>query len=241
MSQKVGGYVEGTDPVLKKDYVTFSSHYDHVGVGRADSTGDDIYNGTRDNAVGTVTVLEAAKNLAMYPTKRSSLFVMFCGEEKGLLGSQWFVDQSPLPLSDIVFCFNSDNGGYNNTSMATVIGLDRTTAQGLLVTAIESYGLTAGDDANYKEQGLFDRSYNVSFAKKGIPAPSFGMGVDAFDEQVLRTYHQPSDEFDTIDMDYLYTFYRAYVFAGRSIGNMKETPFWVEGDKYYEVGKELYK
>ncbi len=67
------------------------------------------------------------------------------------------------------------------------------------------------------------------------------MGVDAFDEQVLRTYHQPSDEFDTIDMDYLYTFYRAYVFAGRSIGNMKETPFWVEGDKYYEVGKELYK
>ncbi len=241
VSQNVVGYVEGTDPVLKKDYVTFSAHYDHVGVGRADSTGDDIYNGTRDNAVGTVTVLEAAKNLATYPTKRSSLFVMFCGEEKGLLGSQWFVDHSPLPLSDIVFCFNSDNGGYNNTSMATVIGLDRTTAQGLLVTAIESYGLTAGDDANYKEQGLFDRSDNVSFAKKGIPAPSFGMGVDAFDEQVLRTYHQPSDEFDTIDMDYLYTFYRAYVFAGRSIGNMKETPFWVEGDKYYEVGKELYK
>ncbi|MFT4833860.1 MAG: aminopeptidase YwaD [Marinoscillum sp.] len=236
----VVGYVEGTDTNLKETYVTYSAHYDHVGIGKPDSTGDNIYNGTRDNGIGTVTVLEAAKNLAMYPTKRSSLFVLFAGEEKGLLGSEWFVDHSPLPLKSIVFCFNSDNGGYNDTSMATVIGRDRTTAKELIVKAIETYGLTAGNDDKYKEQGLFDRSDNVSFASKGIPAPSFGMGVNEFDEQIFRTYHQPSDEFETVDMDYLYTFYRAYVLAGRFIGNMTETPFWVEGDKYYEIGKELY-
>ncbi len=236
----VVGIVEGTDAVLNKDYVTYSAHYDHVGIGRADSTGDNIYNGTRDNGIGTITVLEAAKNLAKYPTKRSSLFVLFAGEEKGLLGSKWFVNHSPIPLKDIVFCFNSDNGGYNDTSMATVIGRDRTTASALIIQAIETYGLTAGNDEKYKEQGLFDRSDNVSFAAKGIPAPSFGMGVNEYDAQVLKTYHQPSDEFETVDMEYLYTFYRAYVYAGRLIGNMKETPFWVEGDKYYEAGKKLY-
>ncbi|REE00518.1 M28 family metallopeptidase [Marinoscillum furvescens] len=234
------GYVEGSDSELKSQYVAFTAHYDHVGVGAPDSTGDNIYNGARDNAVGTVTVLEAAKNLTTKPTKRSSLFVLFTAEEKGLLGSKYFVDNSPLPLNEIAFCFNSDNGGYNNTSMATVIGLDRTTAEDLLIKAIETYGLTPGDDANYKDQNLFDRSDNVSFASKGIPAPSFGMGVDAFDEDITRTYHQPADEFETLDMDYLYTFYRAYVLAGRLIGNMKETPFWVEGDKYYEAGKALY-
>lgn len=234
------GYLEGTDASLKEAYIAYTAHYDHVGVGAPDSTGDTIYNGTRDNAIGTVTVLEAAKNHAKHPLKRPSLFVLFAGEEKGLLGSQWFVNHSPVPLPEIKYCFNSDNGGYNNTNLATVIGLDRTTARQELVTAIEAYGLKAADDANFKEQNLFDRSDNVSFAAKGIPAPSFGMGVDAFDEKLLSTYHKPADEFDTVDMDYLFKFYRAYVLAGRLIANRKGAPFWVEGDKYYERGVELY-
>ena len=237
----VVGYVEGTDPELKKEYVVYSAHYDHVGIGKADSTGDAIYNGVRDNAIGTVTVLEAAKNIGMYPTKRSALFVFFAGEEKGLLGSQWYVEHSAVPLNEIVYCFNSDGGGYNNTSLATIIGLHRTTAEDLLVKAIEAYGLKAGDDENYKDQGLFDRSDNVSFAKKGIPAPTFTPGMDAFDASIFKYYHQPSDEFESLDMDYMYTFYKAYVLSARFIGNMKETPFWKEGDKYYDVGTELYK
>ena len=235
------GYVEGSDAKLKEEYVVYSAHYDHVGIGQPDSTGDAIYNGARDNAIGTVTVLEAAKNIGMYPTKRSALFIFFAGEEKGLLGSEWYVEHSAVPLNEIVYCFNSDGGGYNNTNLATVIGLDRTTAEDLLVEAIEAYGLKAGDDENYKDQGLFDRSDNVSFAKKGIPAPTFTPGMDAFDDSIFKYYHQPSDEFESLDMDYMYTFYRAYVLSGRMIGNMKETPFWKEGDKYYDVGKKLYK
>lgn len=235
----VVGYVEGTDSDLKEEFIALSAHYDHVGVGQPDSTGDAIYNGARDNAVGTVTVLEAAKNLAKYPTKRSSIFVLFAGEEKGLLGSEWFVEHSPLALEKIIFAFNSDNGGYNNTDYATIIGLNRTTAKDEIVTAVEAFGLKANDDPA-PEQGLFDRSDNVNFAKKGIPAPSFGMGFDAFDEEIMKTYHQPSDEFETMDMEYLNTFYRTYVLAARMIGNMKETPFWVEGDKYYDAGKGLY-
>lgn len=237
--RNVVGYIEGTDKTLKDDFIALSAHYDHVGVGQPDSTGDAIYNGARDNAVGTVTVLEAARNLGQYPVKRSALFVLFAGEEKGLLGSKWFVENSPLALEKIVFAFNSDNAGYNNTEYSTIIGLNRTTAREQIVTAVEAYGLKANDDPA-PEQGLFDRSDNVNFAAKGIPAPSFGMGFDGFDEKIMATYHQPSDEFETMDMDYLNVFYRTYVLAARLIGNMKETPFWVEGDKYYEAGKSLY-
>src|SRR5690606_14492228 len=109
-SQNVVGVVMGSDDQLKNEYIVYSAHYDHVGQGQADDSGDDIYNGSRDNAVGTVTVLSAAQNIAKNPTKRSALFVLFTGEEKGLLGSKSFVDNSPVALEKIVYCFNSDNG-----------------------------------------------------------------------------------------------------------------------------------
>lgn len=92
LSQNVIGMVEGTDPKLKDEFIIYSAHYDHVGIGQPDATGDTIYNGARDNAVGTTTVLSMAENLAKYPTKRSALFILFTGEEKGLLGSKYYVE-----------------------------------------------------------------------------------------------------------------------------------------------------
>lgn len=236
----VVGYVEGTDAKLKDEYVTYSAHYDHVGIGNPSEKGDSIYNGARDNAVGSVTVLSAAENLAKYPTKRSALFILFTGEEKGLLGSKWFVEHSPLDLKKIVYCFNSDNAGYNDTSIATIIGLGRTTADGFIKQACETYGLKATDDPA-PEQNLFDRSDNVNFAKKGVPAPTFSLGFTSFSGDVTRFYHQASDEPGTLDYNYLYKFFSAYVYSCRLIGNAPERPFWKSGDKYYEVGTKLYK
>jgi len=238
-SDNIVGYVEGTDPILKDEIVVYSAHYDHVGIGQADAVGDTIYNGARDNAVGTTTVLSAAENIATYPTKRSAIFILFTGEEKGLLGSKWYVDHSPVPLEDIVYCFNSDNGGYNDTSLASIIGLTRTTAQPLIEEACSTFGLKAIEDPA-KEQGLFDRSDNVNFAAKGIPAPTFSLGFTAFDEEIMKYYHQAGDHADNLDYDYLYKFFQSYVLAARSIGNMEVKPFWLEGDKYYEAGVELY-
>lgn len=239
-SKNVIGFVEGTDPELKNEFVVYSAHYDHVGIGQADAEGDTIYNGSRDNAVGTVTVLSAAENLAKYPTKRSALFVLFTAEEKGLLGSQYFIDNSPIDHSKLVYCFNSDNGGYNDTSIATVIGLSRTTAKGMIEEACQAFGLGVTDDPA-PEQNLFDRSDNVRFAVKGIPAPTYGMGFTAFDAEITKYYHQPGDEPETLDYEYLEKFFRSYVLSSRLIGNSDEAPFWVEGDKYYEAGKALYK
>ncbi|MEQ9402311.1 MAG: M28 family peptidase [Cyclobacteriaceae bacterium] len=239
VTKNVIGYIEGTDPELKNEFVVYSAHYDHVGVGRPDAKGDSIYNGARDNAAGTVTVLSAAQNIAKYPTKRSALFVLFTGEEKGLLGSRYFVDNSPVDLSKMVYCFNSDNGGYNDTSIATIIGLTRTTAGDLISEACKAFGLNAIEDPA-PEQGLFDRSDNVRFASKGIPAPTFSLGFTAFDAEIGKYYHQPGDEPETLDYDYLEKFFKAYVLACRGIANSDEAPFWIEGDKYYEEGMKLY-
>ncbi|MEO8934752.1 MAG: M28 family peptidase [Xanthomarina sp.] len=238
--QNVIGVVEGTDPKLKNEYIIYSAHYDHVGIGAPDATGDTIYNGARDNAVGTTTVLSMAKSLAKYPTKRSALFILFTGEERGLLGSSYYVENPVLPLNQMVYCFNSDNAGYNDTSVISVIGLTRTTAEKNIFNAAEAFGLKAIEDPA-KEQGLFDRSDNVNFAKKGIPAPTFSLGFTTFDGDVTKYYHQAGDEADTLDYDYLLKFFNAYVLAGRNIGNDPKTPIWNQGDKYEAVSKELYK
>ena len=239
ITQNVIGMVEGTDPQLKNEYIIYSAHYDHVGIGKPDETGDEIYNGARDNAVGTTTVLSMAENIAKYPTKRSALFILFTGEEKGLLGSQYYIQNPVLPLNKMVYCFNSDNAGYNDTSIISVIGLPRTSASENIKEAATTFGLKAIDDAA-PEQNLFDRSDNVVFAQKGIPAPTFSLGFRSFDGDVTKYYHQASDEADTLDYDYLLKFFQSYVLAGRLIANNTKTPFWMPGDKYEEAGKKLY-
>jgi hypothetical protein len=234
------GMVEGVHPEMKNEIVVYSAHYDHVGMGQPDAEGDTIYNGTRDNGIGTITVLEAAQNIAKYPLDRTALFIFFTGEEKGLLGSEWYVEHPVMPLEDVVMCFNSDNAGYNDTSTTTIIGLERTTATEAFIEAGETYGLGTIAD-QMPDQNLFDRSDQVNFARKGIPAVMFTMGISAFDDEILKYYHQAGDNPDSVDYDYLYKFTKTYVHACRLVGNMTERPYWTEGDKYYEAGEELYK
>lgn len=237
--KNVVAMVEGTDPNLKDEFVMFSAHYDHVGIGTTNAEGDSIYNGTRDNAIGSVTVLSAAQNIAKYPMRRSALFVLFTAEEKGLLGSRYLADHPLIANEDIVFCWNSDNAGYNDTTISTIVGLERTTASEYIKDANKAFGLTAIDDPA-GEQGLFDRSDNVSFARKGIPAPTYSLGFTAFSGDVLKYYHQAADNPNTVDYDYLEKFFKSYVYASRMIGNADKAPFWIQGDKYYETGLELY-
>lgn len=239
VGRNVVGYLEGTDPKLKDEFIVYSAHYDHVGVGKPNAEMDSIYNGARDNAVGTVTVLNAAENIAKYPTKRSSLFIFFTAEEKGLLGSKYFVENPTIALNKVVYCFNSDNGGYNDTTKTTIFGLYRTTASDHFIKAAEEFGLTAIDDPA-PEQNLFDRSDNVSFAAKGVPAPTYSMGFTSFDGDVTKYYHQVTDNPNTLDYDYMYKFFQSYVLSARLISNDPERPFWTEGDKYYDAGIKLY-
>ena len=231
--------IEGTDPVLKNEYVLLSAHYDHVGVGTPDETGDSIYNGARDNAVGTVAVLNAAQYFAKNPPKRSILFALWTAEEKGLLGSAYFTNNPLIPLEKIVYNLNIDNAGYNDTSMITVIGLGRTSADFLISEAVAEFGLTAKADPS-PEQGLYDRSDNVNFARKGIPAPSFTLGFTAFDDEINKYYHKAADEVESFDLNYAQLYWKSYILSTQKIANWAQRPTWVAGDKYEEVSRKLY-
>lgn len=243
LSYNVAGYIEGSDPQLKDQYILLSAHYDHVGVGAQGgqpfTPEDSIFNGARDNAFGVTGMLAAAKSLAEAKPKRSVLFVAFTGEELGLLGSRYYAGHPLLPLNKCIFNLNSDGAGYNDTSVLAVIGLRRTGASEQIEKAAKAFGLgVVGDPA--EEQNLFDRSDNVNFASKGIPAPTFSAGFRDFDAEIMKYYHQAIDNPETIDYYYLLRYSQAYTLSARLIANLANPPKWEAGDKYEQAARELY-
>ncbi len=238
-SKNVIGVVEGSDPDLHDEYILLAAHYDHVGVGPATAEGDSIYNGARDNAIGIATVMAAGKYFAENPPKRSVMLALWTAEELGLIGSGYFAENPAVPLDQIVYNLNIDGAGYNDTTKVTVVGLERTEAESLFESSSEEFGLDA-IPSPVPELGLFNRSDNVHFARKGIPAPTFSPGFTAFNEELQYFYHQPTDESDTIAYNYVANYARAYVLSAERIANADEAPFWKSGDEYESAGIQLY-
>ncbi|MEQ9438116.1 MAG: M28 family peptidase [Cyclobacteriaceae bacterium] len=239
-TRNVVALLEGTDPTLKKEYIALSAHYDHVGVNpQATGTQDSIYNGARDNAMGTTALLSAAKYFSEHPPKRSLLFIAFTAEEKGLLGSEWYAKHPLLPMNQVVFNLNTDGAGYNDTTKVTAIGLERTSAREAIASASQEMGLEAIVDP-VPEQNLYDRSDNVSFAKAGVPSVNFAPGVTAFDAELMKYYHQVADEAESLNFHYVLKYCQAFVKSVENIADLEQAPTWQEGDKYEEVGKQLY-
>ena len=242
-SANVAGIIEGTDPSLKNEYVLLSAHFDHIGTGKQAGTpyqpSDSIFNGTRDNAMGTVAILEAAKALIAQPPKRSILVLALTGEEVGLLGSRYYAEHPLVPLKQTIFNLNIDGAGYNDTTIISVIGLERTGAKPEIDAAAAAFGLGVFAEPA-PEQGLFDRSDNVSFAAKGIPAPTFSPGFKAFDADIAKYYHQAIDNPESVDFTYVTRFCQAYTYAARLIANRATRPQWSANDKYEPAAKTLY-
>ncbi len=235
----VVGYIEGTDPKLKDEYILISAHLDHVGVKNVVPGEDSIYNGARDNGIGITNMLTTAEYFGKNPPKRSLLFLACNAEEVGLLGSEWYANHPLIPLRKTVYNLNTDTGGYNDITKITVVGLNRTNTAPELIKSGKPFGLTVIDD-QVPEENLYERSDNVSFAKKGIPAISYDPGYTAMDDEIKKYYHQPGDEPETIDYDYLTKYCKAYIYAVYLL-SIKEDLRWSEGDKYEDIGKELYK
>ncbi|MEL7421818.1 MAG: M28 family peptidase [Bacteroidota bacterium] len=241
-SHNVIGVLEGTDPVLKDEYLLITAHYDHVGVGSQGgqyTPQDSIFNGARDNAFGTIAMLNTAKALAAERPKRSIIILAVTGEELGLLGSAYYADHPIIPLEKVIFNFNTDGAGYSETGAVSIFGWNRTGTNEMLEAGVKPFGFEIIPDPA-PEQGLFDRSDNVSFARKGVPALTFSPGFREFDAEILQHYHQVTDEADSIDYDYLTKYCKAFAHCCRMIANNPSKPVWVAGDKYEEAGKELY-
>jgi hypothetical protein len=239
ITHNVIGIVEGKDSRLNDEFIVCAAHYDHVGIGRPDAAGDSIYNGARDNAVGVMSVMMAAENVARYPTERPVLFVLFTGEEKGLLGSKWFVEYPPIPLNNIIFCLNTDGGGYNDTTIVTVIGKRRIKTNNLFEDACNENSLSAFEGTD-NTQFLFNNSDNVTFSRGGIPSVTFSLGFRELDARILKHYHQPSDEVETLDFKYILKFTKSFGMALRMIADSEERLFWNEEDEFYKKGRILY-
>ncbi|HEY6232009.1 MAG TPA: M20/M25/M40 family metallo-hydrolase [Pyrinomonadaceae bacterium] len=211
-TQNVVAVLEGSDPVLKNEYVAVGAHYDHVGVG-APVKGDAIYNGADDDGSGTTALLAMAEALskASLRPKRSVLFVWHAGEEKGLWGSRYFTTYPTIPLDKIVTQLNIDmigrskpagdvnplNRELSGPNEIYVIGSRMmSTELGELVENVNKQYLNLTYDYRYDDPAdpnrLFFRSDHYNYARQGIPVVFFFDGEH-------EDYHRPGDSVDKID------------------------------------------
>jgi Zn-dependent M28 family amino/carboxypeptidase len=215
--------LRGSDPTLRDEYVVLSAHFDHVGVGRPDATGDSIYNGADDDASGTAALMEIAEALASMPVRprRSVVFLHVSGEEKGLLGSQWYSDHPTLPLQQTVANLNLDMISRNTPDTIVVIGKEYSTL-GATTNEVGArhpeLNLVAGDDV-WPEERFFFRSDHFHFARKEVPSIFFFNGVH-------DDYHRPSDHVEKVDTDKAARVARLVLYITNDVANADGRPQW---------------
>ncbi len=218
----VVGILEGSDPELKNEYVVFSAHMDHVGVGRP-ANGDSIYNGADDDASGTIAIVEAAEafsKLEPHP-KRSLLFLTVSGEEKGLWGSEYFAGHPTVPASQIVADLNADMVGRNWPDTIVVIGKEHSDLGATLNRVNAEHpelNMTAIDDI-WPQERFYFRSDHYNFARKGVPILFFFNGTH-------EDYHRPSDEVGKIDAEKESRIVKLLFYLGLDIANAPQRPTW---------------
>lgn len=202
----VVGLVRGTDAAKSGEYVAYTAHFDHLGIGPP-VKGDSIYNGAADNASGVAVILGVAHSAAHSPRPgRSQLFVFVDAEESGLLGSEYFAAHPTVPIGKIVANVNVDGGNLlGRARTLRVLGDTKSSLGPMLAAQIRADTLTIEPDT-HPERGSFYRSDHFSFAKVGVPSASIGAGVEFVgrpagwgiaqnEDYTAHRYHQPSDEY----------------------------------------------
>lgn len=232
-SKNVVAYIEGSDPELKQEVVVLSAHYDHVGVGAPDSTGDAIYNGADDDGSGTVGLLHVAQALmaakkAGAGPQRSVLMLHVTGEEKGLLGSRYYSDHPIFEIDNTVANLNVDMIGRrdyehpDDPNYIYVIGgsIISSGLDSLMQEAnTMSVNLTLSDRYNDLDDPnrFYRRSDHWNFGRLGVPFVFFFNGVH-------DDYHRPSDEIDKIDFEALTKRTQLLYMTTAKVANAQQRP-----------------
>jgi Zn-dependent M28 family amino/carboxypeptidase len=244
----VAAILPGRDSKLKDEYVVFSAHWDHLGIGAPDKTGDTIYNGALDNASGVASVLEIARVLAALPfaerPRRSILFLIPTAEEQGLIGAEWYSQHPLVPIRKTAANINLDSMNILGPTHDFVpLGAERSSLAAVVEAIARERGLRISPDPR-PEQGSFYRSDHFPFAKVGVPSISLkegddyvgrpkGWGEKKFKEYNDAHYHQPSDEFHD-DWDFRGMIQEAdFALAiGRRVADANAMPMFNPNDEF---------
>ncbi len=244
----VVGILPGRDSRLRDEYVVYSAHWDHFGIGAPDKTGDTIYNGAVDNASGVASVLGIAEALAKLPPaqrpRRSSLFLFTTAEEQGLLGSEWYSKHPLVPIEKTAANVNLDSMNVLGVTRDFIpLGAERSTLRAVVEAVARERGMRVSPDAR-PEQGSFYRSDHFPFARVGVPSISLkegddyvgrpkGWGAEQFKAFNTAHYHQPSDEYsDSWDFRGMLQEAEIAMDIGRHIADMEAMPRFNPGDEF---------
>jgi Zn-dependent M28 family amino/carboxypeptidase len=237
-ANNVVGLVRGIDPKVRDEYVAYSAHWDHFGIGPV-VNGDSIYNGAEDNASGVATVLAIAHAAAEgVKPRRSQLFVFVTAEESGLLGSAYFGMHPTVPANKIIAALNMDVVSVRGRVRdLNVLGDNKSSLGPTLAQMVRAQGIRLSPDP-HPEAGHFYRSDHFSFAKVGIPAISIGSGIDFVgrpagwgqqqdEDWTAHRYHQPSDEYRSdFDLTGAAQLGEIVFRLGVALGNAERVPTW---------------
>lgn len=254
LSKNVLALLEGSDPVLKDQYVIYTAHWDHLGKDET-RAGDQIFNGALDNASGTAGMLEIAEAFTKLPSppKRSVLFLAVTAEEQGLLGAKYYAENPLYPLAKTLANINIDGmNQWGRTRDIVVVGSGNTTLENILQSEAAAQGRVLKDDPE-PEKGYFYRSDHFEFAKKGVPAlytdsgteyigKPEGYGEQKREEYTTNDYHKPSDEIKPDwDLTGAVEDFRLLFRVGHRVATDQSWPEWKPGTEFRAVREEMMK
>jgi Zn-dependent M28 family amino/carboxypeptidase len=247
----VGGVLPGSDARLAPQLVVLSAHHDHFGIGEPDASGDRIYHGAVDNASGCAQVLAIAQAFAALPERpRRSLLALFvAGEERGLLGSEYYAEHPTVPAGRIAADINIDGGNiFGRTRDATSIALGKSSLDEIAARVAATQGRAVKGD-QFPDRGYYYRSDQFSFARIGVPALFFDDGTDFIGrppnwgrEQIeqweLKKYHQPSDRLeDSWNFDGMIEDAQLAMLSAWLVAQADAMPTWKPGDEFEAARK----
>lgn len=227
------------------EYLVFTGHHDHLGVGLPDETGDTIYNGAIDNATGLALMIEMGRAFAENGgTERSLVFLAVAAEESGLLGAKYYAENPVYPLEKTVGVINTDAPGVHGpTRDFSISGSARLGLLDILIEEAEKQGRRYSPDPN-PAAGSFFRSDHFAFAQVGVPAVSFQSGSDLVEGGVERgaqidaayaaeDYHQQSDEWSPDwDLSGMVRDAQLIHAVAKRLGNSRQWPNWAEDSEF---------
>jgi Zn-dependent M28 family amino/carboxypeptidase len=240
------GLIPGSDPKLKDEVVIYTAHHDHLGIGKPNEEGDNIYNGAYDNASGVGIVMSIGQGMKALPKapRRSVLIALVGAEEQGLLGSKYYAEHPTFPSGKIAANINYDGGNiWGHTHDVTFVGLGKSTLDQIVEMISDEQGRVVKPD-QFPSRGYFYRSDQFSFAKTGVPAvyldPGMnfvdrpeGWGRAQIDHFTEVNYHQPSDEYDdSWNFDGAVVDAQLGFWTGLLVANADEMPTWNPGDEF---------